>query len=73
MHSPSLASTAAPPITSAAAASSLPSLAVSRLKNADRWQAPEFVFWLLPIAAYFVFPDNLVLLTQMAITALFCV
>jgi branched-chain amino acid transport system permease protein len=51
----------------------MPSLAVTRLKNADRWQAPEFVFWLLPIAAYIVFPDNLVLLTQMAITALFCV
>jgi branched-chain amino acid transport system permease protein len=47
-------------------------IAVTRLRSADRWQPAEFAFWLLPIAAYFVFPDNLVLLTQMAITALFC-
>ena len=46
---------------------------MTQLKNADRWQPAEFVFWLLPIAAYFIFPGNLVLLTQMAITALFCI
>jgi branched-chain amino acid transport system permease protein len=46
--------------------------AVAQLRNADRWKPAEFAFWLLPVAAYFVFPDNLVLLTQMAITALFC-
>ena len=36
-------------------------VAVTQLKNADRWQAPEFVFWLLPIAAYFVFPSTFTL------------
>ena len=47
-------------------------IAVARLRAANRWQPAELAFWLLPIAAYFVFPDNLVLLTQMAITAMFC-
>jgi branched-chain amino acid transport system permease protein len=47
-------------------------LAVTRLLALDRWHRAETVFWLLPVAAYFIFPDNLVLLTQMAITALFC-
>ncbi len=69
MHSSTLAATAAAPFTPTPPS---PSLAVTQLKNADRWHAAEYVFWLLPIAAYFVFPDNLVLLTQMAITALFC-
>ena len=32
---------------------------------------PELAFWLLPVAAYFVFPDNLSLLSQIAITGLF--
>ncbi len=38
-----------------------------------RWRrhAPEFAFWLIPIAAYFVFPSDLALLSQIAITALF--
>jgi branched-chain amino acid transport system permease protein len=53
-------------------ASLINNIAVARLCAADRWQPAELAFWLLPIAAYFVFPDNLVLLTQMAITALFC-
>ena len=30
------------------------------------------MFWLLPVLGYFLFPDNLVLLTQIAITGLFC-
>ncbi len=47
-------------------------IAVTRLPSADRWQPAELAFWLLPVAAYFIFPDHLVLLTQMAITALFC-
>ena len=42
------------------------------VRRADQWRPAELAFWLLPIAAYFVFPDNLVLLTQIAITALFC-
>jgi len=37
-----------------------------------RWHAAERVFWMLPVAAYFAFPENLVLLSQIAITALFC-
>lgn len=47
-------------------------LDLSPLRRADRWRPAELVFWLLPVIAYFVFPDNLVLLTQMVITALFC-
>jgi len=31
----------------------------------------EYVFWLLPVLAYFVFGENLALLSQIAITALF--
>jgi branched-chain amino acid transport system permease protein len=42
------------------------------LQRADNWRPAELVFWLLPLGAYFVFPENLVLLTQIAITALFC-
>lgn len=45
----------------------------SVIQKADRWRLPELAFWLLPIAAFFALPDNLVLLTQMAITALFCI
>jgi len=48
------------------------SIDLTPLQRADRWRPAELAFWLLPVAAYFVFPDNLVLLTQMAITALFC-
>jgi branched-chain amino acid transport system permease protein len=42
------------------------------VQRADRWRPAEVVFWLLPVAGYFLFPDNLVLLTQIAITGLFC-
>ena len=41
------------------------------LRNAARWRVPELVFWLLPVAAYFVFPEDLSLLSQIVITALF--
>lgn len=41
------------------------------LRNKSSWKKAEYVFWLLPIAAYFLFPQNLVLLSQIAITALF--
>ena len=41
------------------------------LRAAPRWRVSEFVFWLLALAAYFVFPENLALLSQIAITALF--
>lgn len=51
---------------------SLPTIDLSPLKRADRWQPAELAFWLLPVLAYFVFPENLVLLSQIAIMALFC-
>ena len=41
------------------------------LRNLSRWTWPEYVFWLIPIAAYFVFPENLSLLSQISITAIF--
>lgn len=45
---------------------------LSLVQRADRWRPAELVFWMLPVLGYFVFPDNLVLLTQIAITGLFC-
>lgn len=42
------------------------------LQQANRWRPAETVFWLIPPIAYLAFPENLVLLTQIAITALFC-
>jgi branched-chain amino acid transport system permease protein len=40
-------------------------------RNASRWHGVEYVFWLLPVLAYFAFGDNLMLMSQIAITALF--
>jgi branched-chain amino acid transport system permease protein len=37
----------------------------------DRWQLRDTALWLVPVAAYFVFPDHLVLGSQVIITALF--
>ncbi|HJV81771.1 branched-chain amino acid ABC transporter permease [Noviherbaspirillum sp.] len=37
----------------------------------DRWQPLEIVFWLVPLAAYFVFPNYLVLISQIMIVGLF--
>jgi len=42
----------------------------ARLPN-DRWKALEIVFWLLPVAAYFLFPGYLVLISQIMIVGLF--
>lgn len=39
----------------------------------DRWTPLELIFWLLPVAAYFVFPDYLVLISQIMIVGLFAV
>lgn len=36
-----------------------------------RWRWYEYAFWLVPVLAYFVFPDNHLLLSQIAITGLF--
>ena len=44
---------------------------VAPLQGAARWQPAEIVFWILPIVAYFVFPESRQLLAQIAITALF--
>lgn len=41
------------------------------LRKASRWTPAEYAFWLIPIAAYFIFPEDLSLLSQIVITALF--
>ena len=41
-----------------------------RLPN-DRWRATEIVFWIVVIVAFFVFPQNRVLGSQILITGLF--
>jgi branched-chain amino acid transport system permease protein len=41
-----------------------------RLPN-DRWKPLEIVFWLLPVASYFLFPNHLVLVSQIMIAGLF--
>jgi branched-chain amino acid transport system permease protein len=41
------------------------------LRRASSWAWPEYIFWLLPVAAYFLFPTSLSLLSQIAITGLF--
>lgn len=46
-------------------------LDISPLRRAAAWRKSEYVFWLLPLAAYFLFPTSLALLSQIAITALF--
>jgi branched-chain amino acid transport system permease protein len=62
----------ATPETAAGPAATLPRpFDAGPLRHAARWRAPEGVFWLLPVLAYFVFPNDLALLSQMAITALF--
>lgn len=42
------------------------------LRDASRWRRAEYAFWLLPVLAYFAFGDSLALMSQIAITALFC-
>ena len=53
------------------AAATVPGFDAGPLRSAARWRPAEFAFWLLPVAAYFVFPEDLALLSQIAITALF--
>jgi branched-chain amino acid transport system permease protein len=69
--------TATSAATSAATAAGLAGFDAGPLRHASlrasRWRKPELAFWLLPIAAYFVFPSDLALLSQIAITALFAV
>ena len=60
------ASPAEPAATSAPAAARR----LARLPN-DRWKPLEIVFWLLPVASFFLFPDHLVLVSQVMIVGLF--
>lgn len=41
------------------------------LRHASRLRPAEVLFWAIPVLAYFVFPSDLALLAQIAITALF--
>ncbi len=43
----------------------------ARLRAMSGWKPLEFVFWLLPIVAYFVLPKQLVLLSRVAVMGLF--
>lgn len=47
------------------------SIDLQPLRDQSRWQWPEYAFWALPVAAYFIFPENLSLLSQITITAIF--
>lgn len=48
-----------------------PPVDLAPLRRASRWQLPEYSFWLLPVVAYAAFPNNHMLLSQIAIMALF--
>lgn len=48
-----------------------PRVDLSVLGSKSRWHWAEYLFWLLPVAAWFLFPNSLSLLSQIAITALF--
>jgi branched-chain amino acid transport system permease protein len=45
--------------------------ALARYRRAAHWKPLEYLFWCLPVAAYFLFPGNYLLLSQIAITGLF--
>ncbi len=57
----------------ASAATGVASVDLDPLRRAARWRPAEFVFWLLPVVGWFAFPENLPLLSQIAITALFAI
>jgi branched-chain amino acid transport system permease protein len=44
---------------------------LARYRRSAHWKPLEYLFWLLPVAAYFLFPGNYLLLSQIAITGLF--
>lgn len=44
---------------------------IGALARRERWKAAEVVFWVAVAASYFVFPQNLVLATQILIAGLF--
>ncbi|MGN6581956.1 MAG: branched-chain amino acid ABC transporter permease [Bordetella sp.] len=47
------------------------SAAPDRFRLRSRWKPLEYLFWCLPAIAYFAFPGNYLLLSQIAITGLF--
>ncbi len=49
----------------------IPGFNPAALQGRAHWQRYEYAFWLLPVLAYFTFGDQLSLLSQIAITALF--
>ena len=62
-----------PPLESTGTARGAPDTSVAtvaRLPN-DRWKPLEIAFWQLPVAAWFLFPDHLVLIGQIMIVGLF--
>ena len=50
-----------------------PAAAIVPRLPTDRWRAIELAFWLLPVAAFFLFPNHRVLGSQILITGLFAV
>ncbi|HSY27276.1 MAG TPA: branched-chain amino acid ABC transporter permease, partial [Burkholderiaceae bacterium] len=52
---------------------SLPLPVARNLSSKHRWRSGEIGFWLLPVAAYFLFPGYLILGSQILITGLFAV
>lgn len=53
-----------------AATAAQPGVPFARLPH-DRWSPLEIAFWLLPVAAYFLFPGYLVLISHIMIIGLF--
>ena len=43
----------------------------AKLRRAARWRWPEYAFWTMPVIAWFLFPEDLALLSQIAIAGLF--
>ncbi|WP_298015815.1 branched-chain amino acid ABC transporter permease [uncultured Castellaniella sp.] len=45
--------------------------ALAAYRRSAHWKPLEYLFWCLPVLAYFAFPGNYLLLSQIAITGLF--
>jgi len=50
---------------------SIPGFDPAPMRDLSRWKRIEYAFWLLPAVGYFAFAENLSLLSQIVITALF--
>src|SRR5574337_1777494 len=46
---------------------------LDRFRRSAHWTPLEYAFWCLPVVAYFAFPGNYLLLSQIAVTGLFAV